>query len=162
MINSGRKVNIIIPAYALKLGLKIYHTNIRVLKINSSIFKIFKIVQASILVEDKLKKARFFQKTFLLADISMEVVLDMFFLILSNANIQFAKKKFTWRFYTIAKVLSTIKRIKLIKKKKFAKATLDENFKTFMMHIVVLKTSLVEMTIYSLGSLVAILYRLPL
>ena len=37
-------------------------------------------------VEDKLGKARFFQETFLLADISVEVVLEMSFLTLSNAD----------------------------------------------------------------------------
>ena len=44
-------------------------------------------VLASFQVEDKLKKARFFQKTFLLADLSIEIFLGMPFLTLSNANI---------------------------------------------------------------------------
>ena len=53
-------------------------------------------------VEDKFRKAQFFQKTFLLADISAEVVLDILFLTLSNTNVQFVKKKLNWRSYTIA------------------------------------------------------------
>ena len=44
-------------------------------------------VLADFQVEDKLGRARFFQETFLLADISMEVVLGMPFLTLNNANI---------------------------------------------------------------------------
>ena len=54
-------------------------------------------ILASFQVEDKLGKARFFQEMFLLADLNIEVVLGVPFLILSNANIQFARKKFTWR-----------------------------------------------------------------
>ena len=52
-------------------------------------------VIAGFQVEDKLSRARFFQKSFLLANISMEVVLRKLFLIFSNANMQFAKKKLT-------------------------------------------------------------------
>ena len=65
----------------------------------------------------------------------MEVVLEIPFLTFSNANIQFAKKKLTWKSYIIAKALSTIKRIELINKKKFAKAALDKNVEVFVMHI---------------------------
>ena len=44
-------------------------------------------VLASLQVEDKLGRTRYFQETFLLADISVKVVLEMPFLTLSNANI---------------------------------------------------------------------------
>lgn len=50
-------------------------------------------VLASFWLEDKLKKFKFFLKTFLLADINTEIVLIIFFLTLSNANIQFPDKK---------------------------------------------------------------------
>lgn len=87
LINSGRKINVMTPAYLLKLGLKIWHTNIEVQKIDTSIFKIFKMVQTSFQVENKFKKALFFQKSFLLADISMNKIFKMKFLTFSNANI---------------------------------------------------------------------------
>lgn len=38
-------------------------------------------------VENKFERAQFFQKLFLLADISMKVLLSILFLIFSNANI---------------------------------------------------------------------------
>ena len=38
-------------------------------------------------IKDKFKRAWFFKKMFLLADFSIEVVLEMFFLIFSNTNI---------------------------------------------------------------------------
>ncbi len=50
-------------------------------------------------------------------------------------------KKFTWRSYTTVKALPTTKQVELIDKKEFAKATLDENSKTFVVHIAALKAS---------------------
>ena len=61
-------------------------------KIDNSIFKILKIVLASFQVKNKLGKARFFKKPFLLADFSMKMILEMLFLTFSNANILFAQK----------------------------------------------------------------------
>lgn len=61
-------------AYELKLGLQAYCTNVEAQKMDST-FKIFGIVLASFQTEDKLRRARFFQETFLLADINVEVVL---------------------------------------------------------------------------------------
>ena len=72
-------------------------------------------------MEDKLERARFFQETFLLADINIEVVLDMPFLTFSNADVQFVEKKFTWKSYNIAKALTTTKRLELIDKKNLLK-----------------------------------------
>ena len=46
--------------YTLKLGLKACSTNVGMEKINSSIFKMFKVVMASFKVKNKLKKAQFF------------------------------------------------------------------------------------------------------
>ena len=92
-------------------------------------------VLASFQVEDKLGRARFFQETFLLANISAEVVLGMPFLTLSNADVQFVEKELTWRSYTTVKALPTTKRVELINKKEFAKAALDENFETFVVHV---------------------------
>ena len=89
--------------------------------INGSIFETFGVVLANFRVEDKLGKIRFFQETLLLTDTSIEVVLGIPYLTLSNADIHFADKNLTWRSYTTVEVLSTIKRVELIDKKKFAK-----------------------------------------
>ena len=78
----------------------------------------------------------------------MEVVFDMPFLTFSNNNVQFAKKKFTLKNYTNAKVLSTIQRIKLINKEKFAKSELDENITSFVVYINSFSLRL-KMTIYT-------------
>ena len=83
------------PGYILKLGLKVRSTDVRAQKIDGSTLETFGMVLASFQVEDTLGRAQFFQETFLLADLSIEVVLGMPFLTLSNANIQFAQKKLT-------------------------------------------------------------------
>ena len=69
----------------------------------------------------------------------MEVVLGMPFLTLSHADIQFDTESFTWRSYSAAKVLRTTRRVELIDKHKFAKAALDKNSETFVVHVVALK-----------------------
>ena len=57
------------------------------------------------------------------------------FLTLSNADAQFVEKELTWRSYTTAEALPTTKRVEFINKKKFAKAALDENSKTFVVYV---------------------------
>ena len=123
------------PTYATKLGLKIRKIDIKAQKIDGSILETFGMVLADFQMEDKLGRAQFFQETFLLANISIEVIPDMLFLTLSNADIQFIEKELTWRSYTTTEALPTIKRVELINKKEFAKAMLNENFETFVIHV---------------------------
>ena len=95
--------------YVSKLGLKVRLTNIKTQKIDNFTLKTFEMVLASFQVENKLERPWFFQETFLLANLSMEVVLEIPFLTFNNANIQFALKKLNWRSYIIAKALLTTK-----------------------------------------------------
>ena len=74
-------------AYAKKLGFRTWKTDVGAQKIDYLLLKTYRMVIAAFQVEDKLSRAWFFQKTFLLADTSIEVVLTMPFLTLSNANI---------------------------------------------------------------------------
>ena len=78
------------PGYAAKLGLKVRLTHLQAQKIDGSTLEMFGMVLASFQVEDTLRKAQFFVETFLLADFSVKVVLEMPFLTLSNADIKFA------------------------------------------------------------------------
>ncbi len=75
----------------------------------------------------------------------MEVVLEMPFLSLSNADVEFAELgKLTWRSYIAADALPTTSWVELIDKREFTKAALDENSETFVMHV----ATLVAMTIH--------------
>ena len=80
-------------AYAKQLGLQVRKIDIGAQKIYGSSLKTFGMVITDFQVENKLDKIRFFQESFLLAEISMEVVLGMPFLIFNNANIQFTEKE---------------------------------------------------------------------
>ena len=99
-------------------------------------------VVADFQVENKLGRAWFFQESFLLAETSMEMVLRMPFLTLSNADIQFGEKKLTWGSYIAAKALPTTKQVELIDKKEFTKAALDEKSQTFGVHVAALEALL--------------------
>ncbi len=76
----------------------------------------------------------------MLADTSMEMVLRIPFLSLSNADVKFAELgKLTRRLYTAADAPSTTSRFELIDKREFAKAALDENSKSFMIYVAAIK-----------------------
>lgn len=137
-----------IPVYELKLDLKVHQTNIGFLKIDGFIFEMFEMVLTNFQMKDSARKAQCFQKMFLLINMSIKVGLWISFFIFSNANIQFAKKKLIWRFYTIAKTLPTIKRVELINRKKSAKAVLDKNFEIFVVHVTFLNSNKPIMSIY--------------
>ncbi len=94
---------------------------------------------AAFSLQDSLGKVRFFEETFLLTNTNMKVVLEMPFLAFSNADIQFGAEKLTWRSYTTAEALPTARWVELIGKYKFAKAALDENSETFVVHVAALE-----------------------
>ena len=135
-------------AYASKLGLRIQKIDDGAPKIDDSLLRTFGMVIAGFQIKDKLGRARFLQKSFLLAKTSMEVVLGMPFLTFSNTDIQFAKKELTWRSYTAVKASPTTKRVKLIHKKEFAKTALDRQSETFVVHIAALEALLIGMVIH--------------
>ena len=137
LLDSGSKVNAMNPDYAWKLGLKIRRTNIGAQKIDSSALETFGMVIADFQVEDKASRPRFFQKTFLVANTKFEVILGMFFLKISNANMSFGEKRLMWRTYTTNKALSTTKQVQIIDLKEFIIVALDVDSKTFVMHVAI-------------------------
>ena len=80
----------------------------------------------------------------------MKVIPEIPFLTFSNADIQFAKKKLIWRFYTTKEALPITWRVEFINKKEFARAVLDKESKTFVVYVTALEALLVEMTIHLL------------
>ena len=83
---------------------------------------------------DKANRVRFFEKTFLVANISPEVVLGMLFLTLSGTDVDFLDWELRWRTNT-TKALPTIRRVKLVRKKEFTAVALDPKHETFVIHI---------------------------
>lgn len=70
----------------------------------------------------------------------MSIILEISFLVFNKTNIQINIKSFIWRTYSAAKVLSIIKRIKVINQYKYAIMALGKNSDIFVVHVTALKT----------------------
>ena len=86
-------------------------------------------------VMDKANRVRFFKETFLVANVSPEVVLGMPFLTLSGADVDFSGRELRWKTYTTEEALPTTRHVELVGKKEFAAAALDPESETFVVHI---------------------------
>ena len=71
------------------LGLAIKSTDKKVQKIDDTMLNTYEIVTAVFLITDKANRVRFFEKTFLVANVSPNEVFEMLFLTLNNADIDF-------------------------------------------------------------------------
>ncbi len=80
-------------------------------------------------------RRRFFEKNFPLADDKPDIVLKMFFLTISNINVDFQVQDLQCRSYIIKNILPITKKIELIGKKEFAATTFDLKYKAFIVHI---------------------------
>ena len=85
---------------------------------------------------DKANQVRFFEETFLVANVSPEVVFGMPFLTLSGVDVDFLDRELRWRTYTTEEALPTTRRVELVGKKEFAAAALDPEHETFVVHVV--------------------------
>ena len=90
-------------------------------------------------VEDKASRPRFFQKTFLVANTKFEVILGMFFLKISNADVSLSEKTLTWRIHITNEALSTTKQVQIVNPKEFIIVVLDVDNKKFVMHVAIRK-----------------------
>ena len=95
LLNSSSEVNAMNPDFARKLGFKIWKTNVRAQKIDGSALETFGMIIADFQVEDKANRPRFFQETFLVANTKFEVILEMPFLKISNADVSFGEGTLT-------------------------------------------------------------------
>ena len=138
LIDLGSEVNAMHPAYATKLGLHARKIDVGAQKIDGSHLDTFGMVIADCSVKDKLGRVRFFQETFLLANIGLKVVLGMPFLTLSKEDIRFAERELVWRTYTAAEALPMTKRVEMINKREFAAAALNADNEIFVVYIAAL------------------------
>ena len=89
LIDSGSEVNAVHPSFVKQLGFSIRPTNVGAQKIDGITLGTHGMVVAAFSMVDKANRVRFFEETFLVANISPEVVLGMPFLTLSNADVDF-------------------------------------------------------------------------
>ena len=89
LLDSKSEVNAMSQAFAYQLGLTIRKTNIKTQKIDGTTLETYKMVVSTFFVLDKDGRERFFEESFLLADVKPEIVLGMLFLTINNANVDF-------------------------------------------------------------------------
>ena len=87
LINSGGEINAITLTHTKKLGLWTQRNDVGPQKIDRSSLDTFGIVIAGFQILNKQGRVRFFQEIFLLANITMEVILGMLFFTFINADI---------------------------------------------------------------------------
>ena len=97
-------------------------------------------VVAAFSLADKANWVRFFKKTFLKANISPKISLEMLFITLNGADIDFFDRELQWRTYTIKEALPTAKHVKLVKKKEFVTVAHNLEYKTFIVYVVSLSS----------------------
>ena len=93
LLDLGSKVNVFYPTFARELGLHIRLTDIEAQKINGTTLDTFEMIVVAFSVTNKANQVKFFEETFLVANISPEIVLGISFLILSGADINFLGRK---------------------------------------------------------------------
>ncbi len=89
LLDSKSKVNVMSQAFAHQLGLKICKTNVKAQKIDGTTLETYKMVVSICSISDKDGRERFFEESFLLADVKPDIVLGMPFLTMSNADVDF-------------------------------------------------------------------------
>ena len=87
LFDSNSKINAIYLIFSKELGLSIRLTDVRVQKIDGITLDTFEMVVAAFSIADKANQIKFFEETFLVANVSSEIVHGMFFFTLSCADV---------------------------------------------------------------------------
>lgn len=77
------------------------------------------------MINNKLRKSWSFKKTFLVADISMDVVLEISYFTLSSTDNNFTDNKLNRKSYITIKTLFTTKWVELVVKKELVAIAFD-------------------------------------
>ena len=93
LFDSGSKVNAIYLTFAKELGLPIRPTDVGAQKIDGTMLDTYGIVVIAFLVTDKTNQIIFFEETFLVANVSPQIVLGMSFFTLNSADVDFLDQK---------------------------------------------------------------------
>ena len=141
LINSGSEVNAVHPSFVKQLGLSIRPTDVGAQKIDDITLDTHGMVVAAFSVVDKVNRVRFFEETFLVANVSLEVIFGMPFLTLSNADVNFLSQNLWWKTYTTKEALPTTRCVELVGKKEFVAAALNPEHETYVVHVASLSST---------------------
>ena len=84
LLDSGSEINTINPVFASQFDLKIWKTNVGAQKIDGTILDPYGIVVSIFSMLDKNGKERYFEESFLFAEVKSEIVFAILFLMLSS------------------------------------------------------------------------------
>ena len=90
LIDSRSKINIIHLSFVKKLSLSIGPVKVGAQKIDVTMLDTYKMVIVAFSIMDKENRIKFFEETFLVANVSPEVVFGIPFLTLSGAEVIFS------------------------------------------------------------------------
>ncbi len=121
-----------------QLGLKIWKTNVKTQKIDGTTLETYGMIVFTFSVSDKDGRERFFVESFLLVEVKPDIVLEIPFLTINNADVDFQARDLQWRSYTTGDVFPITRQVELIEKKKFALAALDLEHEVFIVYIAAL------------------------
>ena len=93
LFDLGSEVNAMHPAFAKRLGLGVRTTNVGAQKIDDTTLEIYGMVVVAFSVTDQADRIRFFEETFLIANVSPDIVFGIPFLTLSGADVDFLKRE---------------------------------------------------------------------
>ena len=93
LLDLGSEVNVIHPVFIEKLGLVVRTINIGAQKIDGTTLETYEMVVVAFSVTDQADRIRFFEEIFLVANVSQDVVLEIAFLTLSGADVDFPKRE---------------------------------------------------------------------
>ena len=93
LLDLGSEVNAKHPAFAEKLGFVVRATNVGAQKIDGTTFETYGMVVTAFSMTNQADRVRFLEETFLVANVSPDVILGMPFLTLSGVDVNFLKKK---------------------------------------------------------------------
>ena len=89
LLDLSSEVNAIYPTLARELELSIRLTDVATQKIGGTMLDTFRMVVTAFSVTDKANQVKFFEETFLVANVCLKVVFKMIFLTLSGLNVDF-------------------------------------------------------------------------
>ena len=92
-------------------------------------------IVAAFSVIDKVIWVRFFEKTFLVVNVNLEVVFRMPFFTLSDGDVNFLGQELRWRTYTTEEAFPTTRCIELVGKKEFATIMLNPENEIYLVHV---------------------------
>ena len=93
LLDLGSEINAIHTIFAEKFGFMMQTTNVGAQKIDGTTLEIYKMVVAVFSVTGKADRVKFFKETFLMANVSPDVVFGMPIFTLNGADIDFLEKK---------------------------------------------------------------------